>query len=109
MSAPAAGGRVLIASNRGPLSFIAGPGGRLSARRGGGGLVSGLLSVAAERDVLWVCAALSDADRAAAKNVFAVMGGPAQAKEFADLSTRATQHVLETMQSAAARLMRSDF
>ena len=67
MSAPAAGGRVLIASNRGPLSFNAGPGGRLSARRGGGGLVSGLLSVAAERDVLWVCAALSDADRAAAR------------------------------------------
>jgi trehalose 6-phosphate synthase len=67
MSAPAAGDRVLIASNRGPLSFTAGPGGRLSARRGGGGLVSGLLSVAAERDVLWVCAALSDADRAAAR------------------------------------------
>jgi trehalose 6-phosphate synthase len=67
MSAPATGGRVLVASNRGPLSFTAGPGGRLSARRGGGGLVSGLLSVAAERDVLWVCAALSDADRAAAR------------------------------------------
>jgi len=29
-------------------------------------------------------AARADADRAAAKNVFAVMGGPAQAKEFAD-------------------------
>ena len=55
MSAPAAGGRVLIASNRGPLSFTAGSDGRLSARRGGGGLVSGLLSVAAERNVLWVC------------------------------------------------------
>jgi trehalose 6-phosphate synthase len=67
MSAPPAGGRVLIASNRGPLSFTAGSGGSLSARSGGGGLVSGLLSVAAERDVLWVCAALSDADRAAAR------------------------------------------
>ena len=32
-----------------------------------------------------------------------------QTKEFADLSTRATQHVLETMQSAAVRLMRTDF
>src|SRR5450432_1716369 len=66
MSAPAAGGRVLIASNRGPLSFTAGDDGRLSARRGGGGLVSGLSSVAAENDVLWVCAALSGADRTAA-------------------------------------------
>jgi trehalose 6-phosphate synthase len=66
MSAPAAGGRVLIASNRGPLSFSAGDDGRLSAQRGGGGLVSGLSSVAADNDVLWVCAALSDADRIAA-------------------------------------------
>ena len=32
-----------------------------------------------------------------------------QAKEFADLSTRATQHVIETMQGAAVRLMRTDF
>jgi hypothetical protein len=32
-----------------------------------------------------------------------------QAKEFVDLSTRATQHVLETMQRAAVRLMRADF
>jgi trehalose 6-phosphate synthase len=66
MSTPAAGGRVLIASNRGPLSFSAGDDGRLSAQRGGGGLVSGLSSVAADNDVLWVCAALSDADRTAA-------------------------------------------
>jgi hypothetical protein len=32
-----------------------------------------------------------------------------QAKEFVDLSTRATQHVLETMQGAAVRLLRTDF
>jgi hypothetical protein len=32
-----------------------------------------------------------------------------QTKEFVDLSTRATQHVLETMQGAAIRLMRTDF
>lgn len=32
-----------------------------------------------------------------------------QAKEFVDLSTRAAQHVLETMQGAAVRLMRTDF
>ena len=67
MSAPAAGGRVLLASNRGPLSFTAGDDGRLTARRGGGGLVSALSAVAADGDMLWACAALNDADRAAAR------------------------------------------
>src|SRR5579875_2057196 len=65
-------GRVLVASNRGPLSFTLAPDGTLSARRGGGGgLVSGMLpglkQVAATGDALWVCAALSDADREAAR------------------------------------------
>jgi hypothetical protein len=32
-----------------------------------------------------------------------------QTREFIDLSTRATQHVLETMQGASARLLRTDF
>lgn len=59
-------GPVLIASNRGPVSFSRGDGGTLSARRGGGGLVSGLSAVAGDSDVLWTCAALSDADRIAA-------------------------------------------
>jgi trehalose 6-phosphate synthase len=62
-----AGGRILLASNRGPLSFTLGEDGQLSARRGGGGMVSGLLTVAGQADLLWVCAALSDADRAAAR------------------------------------------
>jgi trehalose 6-phosphate synthase len=60
-------GQVLVASNRGPVSFTLDADGTLSARRGGGGLVSGLSSVAAEAEVLWICAALSDADRAAAR------------------------------------------
>jgi trehalose 6-phosphate synthase len=55
-----------MASNRGPVSFRVDDHGELSASRGGGGLVSGLSSVASHEDVLWVCAALSDADRAAA-------------------------------------------
>jgi trehalose 6-phosphate synthase len=59
--------RVLVASNRGPVSFSRREDGRLTARRGGGGMVSGLSSVAGQAEVLWVCAALSDADRAAAR------------------------------------------
>ena len=60
-------GRVLLASNRGPVSFSQDAGGGLTARRGGGGLVSGLSSVTGDGDLLWICAALSDADRAAAR------------------------------------------
>jgi trehalose 6-phosphate synthase len=59
-------GRVLIASNRGPVSFSRDDDGRLTSRRGGGGVVSGLSDVAGRAEVLWVCAALNDADRAAA-------------------------------------------
>jgi trehalose 6-phosphate synthase len=68
--------QVLVASNRGPVSFSLSDDGTLAMRRGGGGLVSALASVAADqtapdgdagRAALWVCAALSDADRAAAR------------------------------------------
>ena len=66
MSAEPAG-RVLIASNRGPVSFTLGEDGKLTSRRGGGGMVSGLSALAGRAEVLWVCAALNDADRAAAR------------------------------------------
>lgn len=67
-----AGRQVLVASNRGPVSFSLSDGGALSMRRGGGGLVSGLAGVASNNgagspEVVWVCAALSDADRMAAR------------------------------------------
>jgi trehalose 6-phosphate synthase len=60
--------RVLVAANRGPLSFTRDDDGQLVARRGGGGMVSGLSSVANSDAMLWVCAALSDGDRAAARS-----------------------------------------
>ena len=56
-----------MAANRGPVSFRRDDDGQLSVSRGGGGLVSGLSSVAGQQDLLWVCAAMSDADRAAAR------------------------------------------
>ncbi|RAY11428.1 trehalose-6-phosphate synthase [Actinomadura craniellae] len=59
--------QVLIASNRGPVSFTPSDGGAPALRRGGGGLVSGLAGVAGRAEVLWVCAALSDTDRQAAR------------------------------------------
>ncbi|ADP78227.1 Alpha,alpha-trehalose-phosphate synthase (UDP-forming) [Pseudofrankia inefficax] len=89
---PAAAGtaRVLVASNRGPVAFSLSDSGALLARRGSGGLVSGMQEVirdaaaaaagqgdAAEggetdpedppSGIVWVCAALSDADRRAVR------------------------------------------
>ena len=56
-----------MASNRGPVSYSRAEDGQLTAKRGGGGVVSGLSSVAGSEDMLWVCAANSDADRTAAR------------------------------------------
>ncbi len=62
---------LIVASNRGPVSYGHAEDGSLSARRGGGGMVSGLTSglgaVAADGGALWLCAALSEADREAAR------------------------------------------
>ena len=57
--------QILIASNRGPVSFSIAEDGSLEPRRGGGGLVSGMISVATEIDSIWVCTALSEGDRRA--------------------------------------------
>jgi trehalose 6-phosphate synthase len=78
-----ASGPVLIASNRGPVSFTRGDDGRLTAKRGGGGMVSGLSAVADESDMLWVCAALGDGDRAAARAAPGGMLDPDQAGDGA--------------------------
>ncbi|MFG2992745.1 trehalose-6-phosphate synthase [Streptomyces sp. NPDC048257] len=60
--------QVLVAANRGPLSYALAEDGTLSTRRGGGGLVSGLSAALAEQpQTLWICAALSDADREAVR------------------------------------------
>ncbi|MFC7218732.1 trehalose-6-phosphate synthase [Streptomyces polyrhachis] len=61
------GAQVVLASNRGPVSYALGGDGALSARRGGGGLVSGLSAIGPEAGAVWVCAALGDGDRAAAR------------------------------------------
>jgi trehalose 6-phosphate synthase len=57
---------VLVASNRGPVSFRLGDDRGLTLSRGGGGLVSGVSTAARDGLSVWVCAALSDADRLAA-------------------------------------------
>jgi trehalose 6-phosphate synthase len=61
------GRKLLIASNRGPVSVVAKPDGGEEVVRGGGGLVSGMRSALSEVGALWVCAALNDRERAAAR------------------------------------------
>jgi trehalose 6-phosphate synthase len=59
--------QVLVASNRGPVSYDVREDGSLHTKRGGGGLVSGLSAIGPEAGALWVCSALSDGDREAVR------------------------------------------
>ncbi|MEV0640197.1 trehalose-6-phosphate synthase [Streptomyces sp. NPDC050619] len=59
--------QVLVASNRGPVSYAVREDGSLHAKRGGGGLVSGLSAIGPDAGALWVCSALGDGDREAVR------------------------------------------
>lgn len=59
--------RILVASNRGPVSYAVADDGELTSRRGGGGLVSGLSAIGPDADAVWVCAALGEGDREAVR------------------------------------------
>jgi trehalose 6-phosphate synthase len=59
--------RILVASNRGPVTYEVREDGSLHARRGGGGLVSGLSAIGPDAGALWVCSALGDGDREAVR------------------------------------------
>ncbi|WP_370420709.1 trehalose-6-phosphate synthase [Streptomyces sp. QH1-20] len=58
---------ILVASNRGPVSYKRREDGSLAAGRGGGGLVSGLSAIGTGAGALWVCSALGDGDREAVR------------------------------------------
>lgn len=58
---------MLVASNRGPVSYQLREDGSLHAKRGGGGLVSGLSAIGPDAGALWVCSALTDDDREAVR------------------------------------------
>ncbi|MGW0828575.1 alpha,alpha-trehalose-phosphate synthase (UDP-forming) [Streptomyces sp. NPDC002845] len=58
---------VLVASNRGPVSYAQDETGALTAKRGGGGLVSGLSAIGPDAGAVWVCSALGDGDREAVR------------------------------------------
>lgn len=54
---------LIVASNRGPVTFERGPDGELNPHRGSGGLVTALLGALQDAGGLWVAAAMSDGDR----------------------------------------------
>ena len=55
--------RVIVASNRGPVEFVRGAGGRLSTRRGTGGVVTALATLARDLPMTWVAVTMSEGDR----------------------------------------------
>ncbi len=59
------GSRLVIAANRGPVSFTRDSSGALVTKRGGGGLVASMAPLVEGTGATWVGAAMSDADREA--------------------------------------------
>jgi trehalose 6-phosphate synthase len=55
--------KLIVVSNRGPVSYSIGPGGDPEARRGGGGLVTALRSLVHDHDVTWIASVMSEGDR----------------------------------------------
>jgi len=58
--------KLIVVSNRGPVTFARDSSGERIARRGGGGLVTALRSLVSHHDVTWIASAMSDEDHAVA-------------------------------------------
>ena len=72
--------RLIVVSNRGPVTFSRDAAGERVAVRGGGGLVTALRSLVRYQDVTWIASAMSDEDRAVVEEA----GGEAIAQTAAD-------------------------
>ena len=57
---------IVLASNRGPVSFTLGDDGDLQTRRGAGGLINVVGGALDGTDATWIAAAMSEGDRVAA-------------------------------------------
>jgi trehalose 6-phosphate synthase len=55
--------KLIVVSNRGPVSYDRDADGERVVRRGGGGLVTALRSLVAHHDVVWIASAMSEEDR----------------------------------------------
>jgi trehalose 6-phosphate synthase len=63
--------KLIVVSNRGPVSYGRAADGTRTARRGGGGLVTALRSLVQYHDVTWLASAITEEDRAVADDTFA--------------------------------------
>ncbi|MCW2922659.1 MAG: Trehalose-6-phosphate synthase [Thermoleophilia bacterium] len=61
--------RLLVASNRGPVTFRVADGGEFVARRGGGGLVTALSGLARHHAVTWISHVMGEGDEAMSDSV----------------------------------------
>jgi trehalose 6-phosphate synthase len=75
--------RLIIVSNRGPVSYAVGMDGQVQARRGGGGLVTALRSLVTHHDVTWIASVMSEGDRVVSER----HGGAAFEEQARDGST----------------------
>lgn len=55
--------RIIVASNRGPIEFHRGANGRLTTKRGSGGVVTAFATLARSLPLTWIAATMSDGDR----------------------------------------------
>jgi trehalose 6-phosphate synthase len=62
--------KLIVVSNRGPVSYGRATDGTRTAKRGGGGLVTALRSLVQYHDVTWLASAITEEDRAAAGETF---------------------------------------
>jgi trehalose 6-phosphate synthase len=86
--------RLIIVSNRGPVSYAVGMDGQIQARRGGGGLVTALRSLVTHHDVTWIASVMSEGDRVVAER----NGGAAfeeQARDGSAFRLRLVWHPLQ--------------
>lgn len=59
--------QLIVASNRGPISFTKNSSGGFSARQGHGGLVTAVSAVLQGKEATWIAAAMSEGDRSRAQ------------------------------------------
>ncbi len=62
--------KLIVVSNRGPVSYGRNADGTRTAKRGGGGLVTALRSLVQYHDVTWIASAITEEDRAVAGDAF---------------------------------------
>ncbi len=87
--------KLIIVSNRGPVSYAVGHDGEIHARRGGGGLVTALRSLVTQHEVTWIASVMSEGDRLMAER----HGGEAFEEQARDGSTYRLRLVWHPLQA----------